>query len=269
MTSATPIDDRMIARRLAAARAIAEDAAALAMAMRPPPGGPTGTTKGMQDYLTETDGAVEKLIAERLNALYPEDGFMGEEAGSRRSGTLTWVVDPIDGTSNYARGRERWCISIGLMHGKLPVAGVIHAPALHEIYTAQRGHGAFLNGKRIKASDIADTRTAMVEMGWSPKVTPDVYAKHMRAFMSLGVMPRSCGSGALAIADVACGRQEAYLELVINLWDVAAGMVLLHEAGAVTSPFLEIGGLTGGALLFTAAPAIAGELARAAEVALD
>lgn len=269
----SPYDPEATAVRLAAARSIAADAAQLAMAMRPPPGGPQGTTKGMQDYLTEADGAVEKLIATQLNALFPHDGFLGEEGGRRPEGDahsgFTWVVDPIDGTSNYARGRERWCISIGLMQGDLPVAGVISAPALGEIYTGQRGRGAFLNGRPLKVSTVTDTSTAMVEMGWSPRVTPETYAERVRAFMRCGVMPRSCGSGALAICDVASGRQEAYLEIVINLWDVAAALVFLEEAGAVVSPFLQSGGLVGGALLFVVAPGVAEPLAEAAGVRLD
>lgn len=260
---------REIAYRLAAARAVVDDAAALAMAMRPPPGGPTGTTKGMQDYLTEADGAVERLIAERMQTLFPDDGFMGEEGGTHRQGALTWVVDPIDGTSNYARGRDRWCVSLGLMDGDVPVAGVINAPALNETYVAQRGHGAFLNGKALKASTVTDARTAMVEMGWSPRVSAETYAKKVSSFMALGVMPRSGGSGALALADVASGRLDGYLEMVINLWDVAAALVLLEEAGAVASPFLRDGGLTGGATLLATAPGLTDALSRAADVALD
>ncbi|AOX17232.1 inositol monophosphatase family protein [Kozakia baliensis] len=262
-------DPRLIAQRLEVARSVVHDAAALAMAMRPPPGGPTGTIKGMQDYLTEADGAVEKLISNRMQALYPEDGFMGEEGGKHRQGALTWVVDPIDGTSNYARGRDRWCVSLGLMDGDVPVAGVLHAPALGEVYTAQRGHGAFLNGKPIKASPVSDTRTAMVEMGWSARVTTETYTERFSAFMALGVMPRSGGSGALALADVATGRLDAYLEMVINLWDVAAALVLLHEAGAKVSPFLQNGGLTGGATIFAAAPGVAAPLAEAAQVSFS
>lgn len=266
-------DERERALRLAAAEAVATEAAALAMKLRPPPGGPQGGTKGVQDYVTEADGAVEQLLAERLGALFPDDGFLGEENGRRpdeaRHSGYVWVVDPIDGTSNYARGRERWCISIGLMHHDEPVAGVVNAPALGEIYTGRRGHGAFLNGRPLAASPVTDPTTAIVEMGWSPKVTRQTYTGKIDAFMALGVMPRTCGSGTLALCDVASGRQDAYLEMVINLWDVAAALVFLGEAGAIASPFLRDGGLTGGALLFAAAPGVARPLADAAGIALD
>ncbi len=98
-------DQRLIAQRLEVARAVVADAAAMAMAMRPPPGGPIGSMKGMQDYVTEADMAVEALVSKKIEALFPEDGFMGEEGGRQREGGLTWVIDPIDGTSNYARAR--------------------------------------------------------------------------------------------------------------------------------------------------------------------
>jgi len=261
-----PID---IDRRLAAARSIARDAAALAMAMRPAPGGPTGTQKGMQDYLTEADGAVERLISERLTALFPQDGFMGEEGGRTREGALTWVVDPIDGTSNYARGRDRWCVSIGLMDGNVPVAGVLDAPALNEIYVGRRGAGATLNGRPLRASPLTDTKTAMIEMGWSGPVPRETFIEKMDAIMALGAMPRSGGSGALAIADVASGRLDGYLEIRINLWDVAAAFVLLEEAGGIASPFLRTGGLTGPARLLVAAPGIAAALSDAVDEPLS
>lgn len=260
--------ERMIAQRLEVARAVVADAAALAMAMRPPPGGPTGTTKGMQDYVTEADMAVEALVSRRLETLFPEDGFMGEEGGRHRQGGLTWVIDPIDGTSNYARGRERWCVSLGLMHGDLPVAGVINAPALGEIYTAQRGVGAWMNGRKLVASPVTDPKSAMVEMGWSAKVSPETYARHAQAFLELGIAPRTGACGALALADVASGRCDGYLEIAINLWDVAAALVLLAESGARVSPFLRDGGLTGARPILATAPGVAKAIAEAAGMEL-
>lgn len=255
--------------RFEAARSIVGDAADLAMSMRPPSGGPAATLKSAQDWLTEADGAVEALISARIGALFPEDGFQGEEEGRTRTGRLRWVVDPIDGTSNFARGRNRWCISLGLLDGDLPVAGIIHAPALGEVYTAVRGRGAVLNGRPIKASPVTDTRSAMVEMGWSNRVPKGVFEEKVAAILRLGAMPRSGGSGALALADVACGRLDGYLEMVINLWDVAAALVILEEAGARVSPFLRDGGLEGGATLLAAAPGIADDLSAALAVSLD
>jgi len=257
-------DHRLIAQRLEVARAVVADAAALAMAMRPPPGGPVGSMKGVQDYVTEADMAVEALVSKRIEALFPEDGFMGEEGGRQREGGLTWVIDPIDGTSNYARGRERWCVSLGLMDGAVPVAGVINAPALGEVYTAQRGVGAWLNGQKLIASPVTDAKSAMIEIGWSAKVSPETYACRAKAFLELGMAPRTGACGALALADVASGRSDGYLEIAINLWDVAAALVLIEESGARVSPFLVDGGLTGAIPILATAPGVAELVARAA-----
>lgn len=261
-------DQRLIAQRLEVARAVVADAAAMAMAMRPPPGGPIGSMKGMQDYVTEADMAVEAHVSKKIEALFPEDGFMGEEGGRQREGGLTWVIDPIDGTSNYARGRERWCVSLGLMDGAVPVAGVINAPALGEIYTAQRGVGAWLNGRKLTASPVTDPNSAMVEIGWSAKVSPETYASHAKAFLELGIAPRTGACGALALADVASGRCDGYLEIAINLWDVAAALVMLEESGARVSPFLQDGGLTGCISILAAAPGVAEPIAQAAGLRL-
>ncbi|NHO33028.1 inositol monophosphatase family protein [Acetobacter fallax] len=255
-------------RRFEAARAIVDDAARMALTMRPPSGGPVAIQKSAQDWLTETDGAVEMFISQRMQALFPEDGFQGEEGGRAREGSLRWVVDPIDGTSNYARGRNRWCVSLGLLDGDEPVAGVIAAPALRETYTALAGHGAYLNGGKISASTVTDPRSAMIEMGWSNRVPKPVFMEKTGAILDLGAMPRSGGSGALALTDVACGRLDGYIEIVINLWDVAAALVILSEAGARVSPFLRDGGLAGPGTILAAAPGIADALSQAVSIPL-
>lgn len=257
-----------IERRFEAARAVVDDAARLALSMRPPPGGPVGTQKSAQDWLTEADGAVEAFISRRMATLFPDDGFQGEEEGATRSGSLRWVVDPIDGTSNFARGRNRWCVSLGLLEDDRPVAGIVCAPALGETYTGLVGKGAFLNGKPIKASPVNDTRSAMIEMGWSNRVPKAVFMEKIGAILDSGAMPRSGGSGALALTDVACGRLDAYIEIVINLWDVAGALPILAEAGARVSPFLRDGGLTGGATILAVAPGIAEALSKAVQIPL-
>jgi myo-inositol-1(or 4)-monophosphatase len=255
-----------IIRRFEAAQEVVAEAAALAMRMRPPPGGPTGSQKGAQDWLTEADGAVERLIAERIGQLFPEDGFEGEEGGRARAGTLRWVVDPIDGTANFARGRSRWCVSLGLLDGDRPLAGVLSAPALGEVFAGRIGGGAFLNDRPIRASPVSEMAQAMVEVGWSPRATREEFLRRMDRVMALGAMPRSGGSGALALADVACGRLEGYFEPWINLWDVAGALPILAEAGAVVSAFLRDGGLAGPAPILAAAPGVAPALFEATEL---
>ena len=250
-------------RRLEAAIDVATAAGHLALRLRPPPGAPVATLKDTQDWLTEADGAVEAFIAERLAALFPDYGFQGEETGRGRSGTLRWVVDPIDGTSNYARGGNRFCVSIGLIEARTSLAGVLVAPALGETFAARRGGGATLNGAPIRAASTTDLARAMVECGWSHRRPNSAFYRVVQGAMDAGASLRAGGSGALGLADVAAGRIDAYLELHINLWDVAAAIAILDAAGAVVSPFMEGDGLVAGNAFFAAAPGIAEALARA------
>ena len=251
---------------------VVEEAAALAMRMLPAPGMASGSLKGAQDWLTEADGAVEALIAGRIGALFPDDDFQGEEGGERdRTGaasSLRWVVDPIDGTSNFARGRLRWCVSLGLLADGAPAAGLVTAPALDERFAAMTGCGATLNGKLIHAAETRDPQAAMIEIGWGSKVSAEDYTAMIGRMMALGVAPRTGGSGALALADVACGRLDGYIELSINLWDVAGALPILAEAGAAVSPFLRDGGITGAIPILAVAPGVAGVIADASGLSL-
>ena len=244
-------------RRLDAVVALAQEAGAMAMRLRPPPGAPVATLKGQQDWLTAADGAVEAFLSERLAALFPEDGFQGEETGAGRVGALRWVVDPIDGTSNFARGGLRFCVSVGLIDQREAVLGVIAAPALGEVFAARRGGGATLNGAPIRAAATTELGRATVECGWSARRANGGFYRMVEGVMGAGAMLRAGGSGALGLADVAAGRLDAYLELHINVWDVAAALAILAEAGAVTSDFLAGGGLTDGNPILAAAPGIA------------
>ncbi len=247
-------------RRLDAAVALATEAGRLALRLRPPPGAPVAVLKAHQDWLTEADGAVEAFLSERLAALFPEDGFQGEETGKGRSGTLRWVVDPIDGTSNYARGGPRFCVSLGLIEERASIAGVLVAPVMGETFAARRGGGATLNGTPIRAAATTELGRAMVECGWSHRLDNEGYFRLVRNVMATGATMRAGGSGALGLADVAAGRLDAYIERHINLWDVAAALVILAEAGAVVSPFLEGDGLASGNPVFAAATGIADAL---------
>ena len=249
-------------RRLDAAQSICAEAAALALRLQPPPGAPQATEKGAQDWLTEADGAVERLIRDRLRAAFPEDGFLGEEEGDAGGGALRWVADPIDGTSNFARGRPRWCVSLGLLGEGRALAGVLAAPALGETYAAREGGGATLNGRPIRVSDTTDMARAMVEIGWSPRSDTEAFHALNRSVMGAGAMLRAAGSGAMALADVACGRLDSYCELHIRLWDVAAGLAILSESGAVVSDFLAGSGPTTGDKILASTPGLAAELRR-------
>ncbi len=249
-----------LADRLHTATALVTQAGHLALRMRPPPGAAVATLKGAQDWLTEADGAVEQFLSDALLAAYPADGFQGEETGKARVGRLRWVVDPIDGTANYARGATRFCVSLGLLDGDAPVLGVIHAPALGETFAARKGAGAMLNGTPIHAAATQELGRAQVEVGWSLRRPNTSFQRVCNAVQDAGAALRMGGSGALGLADVAAGRIDAYAELHINLWDVAAALVILAEAGAWVSPFMRPGVEATGAPILACAPALAADL---------
>ena len=243
--------------RYQAALLLAAEAGAIAMRLRPPAGAPRAKLKGAQDWLTEADGAVEAFLSQRLAALFPDDGFLGEENGRARSGRFCWVADPIDGTSNYARGSARFCISLGLLEEATPRIGVIVAPALGETFAARAGHGATLNGAPIRVAETTDFTRATVECGWTAHLPYDEYGKLIVRLMDAGAAVRDCGSGTLGLADVACGRLDGYVERRIHLWDVAAALCVLEEAGATVSPFLSGPGAGRDDPILAAAPGIA------------
>ena len=236
----------------------------MALRLRPPPGGPVGTLKGAQDWLTEADGAVEAFLADRVAAAFPEDGFQGEEGGIATRGKLRWVVDPIDGTANFTRGGPRFCVSLGLIEDRHPLLGVLVAPALGETFHAQTGKGAFLNDTPIHAADTSDFSRATIEVGWSPRRPTEDYLAVVARVMAAGAMMRAGGSGALGLADVAAGRLDGYVEVHINLWDVAGALPILAEAGAITSDFLASSGADDGAPIVAAAPGVHATLAKLA-----
>ena len=242
---------------LAIAIGLARSAGALALRLRPPPGAAEARLKGTQDWLTEADGAVEALLSQGLAEAFPEDGFQGEETGRGRTGARRWIVDPIDGTSNFARGGTRWCVSIGLIEDRTPLLGVLFAPALGEMFAGRRGGGATLNDRPIHAAATSEATRAMVEIGWSPRRQDSEYQRIVAALMASGSMVRSGGSGAMGLADVACGRLDGYVEAHINLWDVAGGLAILAEAGATVSAFLDGTGPESGDRIVAAAPGVA------------
>ena len=253
-------------RRLETATELAAEAGALALRMRPPLGQMVGTLKHPQDWLTEADGAVERFLSELLAAAFPDDGFQGEEGGVSRGGSLRWVVDPIDGTANYVRGASRWCVSLGCIEDRTPLIGVIDAPALGERFAAHQGGGATLNGAPIHAAATADLARAAIEIGWSPRRPNADFLALCERVLATGATVRLGGSGAMGLADVAAGRLDGYAEIHINLWDVAAGLAILAEAGASLSDFMQGEGPTAGNPLVACAPAIAAALTAAASV---
>lgn len=223
--------------------------------------------KGPQDYLSEVDGAVERLLAERLLGACPGDTFLGEEGGGE-AGDRVWVVDPIDGTANFLRGIAHFCISVGfLAHGRVELGGILN-PATDELFLARRGRGATLNGRPIRVAPTASIGQATVEIGWSTRVPNARYLEVCARVLAAGANFRRVGSGALGIAYVADGRQDAYVELHINAWDCLAGLLLVEEAGGQVSDFLAGDGLRRGNPILVTAPGIAAAMVAATGVPL-
>ncbi|MBM3481424.1 MAG: inositol monophosphatase [Alphaproteobacteria bacterium] len=223
------------------------------------------TMKGAQDFLTVADGAVEALLRKRVAEAFPGDAVLGEEGGGEAAERL-WIVDPIDGTANFARGEPHWCVSIGFMRAGVPEIGAIYMPAADELYLARRGGGATRNGRAIRASDTADMRRATIEVGWSSRRPASDYIDVVRGVMEAGANAKRAASGALGIAYVADGRTDAYCEAHINSWDVAAGLVIAREAGAWTNDFFAGDGLAKGNPVLVAAPGVADAMRRLAGV---
>ena len=213
------------------------------------------TMKGAQDWLTVADGKVEEFLRQRLSQLFPNDSVIGEEGGGEASDAV-WILDPIDGTANFAHGDRNWCISIGFLANRRPEIGVVAAPALGEVYAARRGGGATLNGNPIKVSGAADIARASVELGWSTRMPAASYLKVIERGYAAGAAMKRGGSGTLGLCHVADGSSDAYAELHINAWDVAAGIVIASEAGASINDFFAGEGIVSGNPILCSTPGL-------------
>jgi myo-inositol-1(or 4)-monophosphatase len=211
--------------------------------------------KGPQDYLTEVDEETEALIAERLLQVFPTDGFIGEESKARPAGEggATWVVDPIDGTANFARGAPHFCVSIACVAADKIEVGVIYDPIRDELFAGRRGAGARLNGRPMRASAANALASSAIEVGWNMRASADQYFELLRRVARTGAAPFRTGSGALALAYVGAGRLDGYVEHHMNAWDCLAGLLLVSEAGGYVNDYLGAGGLTHGAALIACA----------------
>jgi myo-inositol-1(or 4)-monophosphatase len=223
--------------------------------------------KGPQDYLTATDGEVEKLVRTRLLEAFPGDTFLGEEDGGQVS-DRTWVVDPIDGTSNFARGIPHFCVSIAFVLGGVASIGVIYQPILDELFAAAKGLGATLNDEPIRTATTTSLDKSLLEVGRASRQPQAVYLAMLDKVMATGAAIRGAGSGALAVANVAAGRVDACFETHMYSWDCLAGLVLVEEAGGRVNDFLAGDGLLKGNPIFASAPGIAEELAALVGVSL-
>jgi myo-inositol-1(or 4)-monophosphatase len=189
--------------------------------------------KARQDYASEVDSMVEAEIIRELRRAFPAYAFIGEESGHTGKSRYTFLVDPLDGTSNYLRGFPHFCVSIALVENGEPVHGVIFDPLRNELFTASRGAGAFLNDRRLRISQRNELTGAMLVTGFPPRERARL-APQLAAIQSLlddAEDIRRTGSAALDLAYVASGRVDGYFEAGVKAWDIAAGVLLVREAG--------------------------------------
>jgi myo-inositol-1(or 4)-monophosphatase len=236
--------------------AVAREAGELARRLFADPASFSTKMKGPQDFITAADSAVERSIVERLSAEFPGDAFLGEEGGATGSGEMLWVIDPIDGTANFAHGIPHFCISIALLAGGELALGAIAAPMYGELYLARLGHGASLNGRKMHVVAHADIRQSIIELGWSSRLPARDYTAMLERVLATGATFMRAGSGALGLAYVADGRTHGYCELHINSWDTLAGLLMVREAGGWTNDFLAGDGLSRGNPVLACTPGL-------------
>jgi len=197
--------------------------------------------KGSTDYVTEVDRRVEQIIFEDIKSYYPEHNFLGEESGEEiNNSNVTWILDPIDGTTNFINGFPHYCISLCASVNGVPTHGVIIDPTRREEFSASKGKGAQLNGERIRVSDQKSLTDALLSC--SSRSTPEQDYKYnlLGTFMELyknEITIRRTGCSALDLAYIAAGRLDGFWGNGLKPWDVAAGIVIAEEAGALLSDF--------------------------------
>lgn len=224
------------------------------------PDKPAYSLKGRQDYLTATDGAVEQFVRDAIEQRFPGDAVLGEEGGGSIDGRRLWIVDPIDGTANFARQIPHYCISLGLIENGELLAGALYEPNQDELFVAQRGQGAWLNGERMRVSEVTEITASTVEVGWSTRIPVQTYLDMVGRAAHAGCSVRRAGSGALGLAYVAAGRIEAYAEAHINSWDVAGALLLITEAGGRVNDFWAPGGIAHGGPVLASNAVLAGTM---------
>ena len=197
--------------------------------------------KGRIDLVTESDLASEQLLVDGLLAAYPEHGVLGEEGGAHGNpdSAYRWIIDPLDGTTNYAHGLRQFCVCVGLEVEGVPSLGVVYDPMAEELFTAHEGGGAFLNGEPIRVSDTEALDAAVLATGFAYDVhsNPDNNLDRFAAFMMRVRAIRRMGSAGLDLCYVACGRFDGFWESYLKPWDLCAGTVIIREAGGIVTDY--------------------------------
>ncbi len=214
------------------------------------------TTKGLNDFVSEVDRLAEQAIIQVLRKAYPDHAILAEESGAQSGNDYQWIIDPLDGTTNYLHGSPHFCISIALRYRGELEHGVVYDPLREEMFTASRGSGAYLNDHRIRVTARPGLKGALLGTGF-----PFRDQRHMDAYLAMfkdlskesaGI--RRPGAAALDFAYVAAGRLDGFWELGLAEWDFAAGVLLVHEAGGTVTDlaggdrYLEHGNIIAGGI---------------------
>ena len=207
-------------------------------------------SKQANDYVTQVDRAAEEEIMEVVRKAYPDHGFLAEESGaSAGQAEVRWIIDPLDGTTNFIHGFPQYCVSLAVEQRGALAHAVVYDPGRNELFTASKGRGAFLNDRRIRVSKCRRLQDALVGTGFPYRELGrvDLYLGQLKRLMSEASGVRRAGAAALDLAYVACGRLDAFWELGLSPWDMAAGVLLIQEAGGLVGDlegeagFLESG----------------------------
>ena len=197
-------------------------------------------SKRQNDFVSEVDHAAEDAIISILKDAYPTHGFLAEESGARDAkAEYIWVIDPLDGTTNFLHGFPQYCVSIGLLHKGVPQHAVVFDPSRSELFTASRGSGAFLNDRRMRVSKTDKLQDALLGTGFPFREMGhlDEYLRGMKNLMQVCSGIRRPGAAALDLAWVAAGRTDGFWEIGLSPWDMAAGALLVREAGGLVGDF--------------------------------
>ena len=194
--------------------------------------------KRANDFVTRVDRAAEEAIIDTVRRAYPEHGFLAEESGqSEGAAEYRWIIDPLDGTTNFIHGFPQYCTSIAVEHRGALAHAVVYDPVKNELFTASKGRGAFLNDRRVRVSKCIRLADALVGTGFPFKEVSRIepYTNQLKRVMQNSAGVRRAGAAALDLAYVACGRLDAFWELGLSPWDMAAGALLIQESGGLVA----------------------------------
>ena len=196
--------------------------------------------KSNNDYVSEVDGAAEQAIIETLLDAYPNHAILAEESGSQGDSEYQWIIDPLDGTTNFLHGFQQYSVSIALLQRGVLAHAVVYDPARNDLFTASRGKGAYLNDRRIRVSKRINLKDSLIGTGfpYTDFTHLDAYMGMLRDMMQKTSGVRRPGSAALDLAYTAAGRLDGFWEIGLNPWDIAAGCLLVQEAGGLVGDFL-------------------------------